>query len=184
MNPEQVEQVKDIKNGLVKYLGKYNHYIFVLSSDNKISETNIATNLISQGITDKQERDQIVTELQQKLDYLSQIKTYLENQTNVMGTMKQNPLRAVSNLFKGVKKETLKPQIEELTELIERIKNIQSFYSENPPVIDTKKEKSFIENYNAYINEKESQLLDNNMRGGRKTRRKRNKRRKTIRRRI
>jgi hypothetical protein len=182
MNPEQVKQVKDIKNGLDKYLGKYNHYVFWLKSDDKISATNIATNLISQGITDKQERDQIVAELQQTLDYVSPIKTYLENQTNVMGTMKQNPLRAVSNLFKGVKKETLKPQIEELTELIERIKNIQSFYSENPPVIDTEKKQSFIEKYNRYNNEKVNEYIG--VRGGRKTRRNRNKRRKTIRRRI
>lgn len=193
MNKQQIDEVNRIKETVIKHeFGKCSYYLTMSFSDKKPKEeldslrkSNVVTNFVSKDVTDPQKKEEIYKELSQALDYLSPIKTYLEQQLNKMGTMNQNIMKGMSNFIHGIKKEDVQKQYGEITEIIERIERIKPFYTENPPAVDEEAEKSFVDEYNEYLRRQEEQRRNRYMGGRSKSRKnaKRNKRRKTNRRR-
>jgi hypothetical protein len=192
MNKQQIDEVNRIKETVIKHeFGKYSYYL-TKSLHKKTEEkldslrkSNVVTNFVSKDITDPQKKEEIYKELSQALDYLSPIKTYLEQQLNKMGTMNQNIIKGMSNFIHGVKKEDVQKQYGEITEIIERIERIKPFYTENPPAVDADAEESFADEYNKYLSDQAERSRNHYMGGRSKSRKnaKRNKRRKTNRRR-
>lgn len=195
MNKQQIDEVNRIKETVIKHeFGKYSYYLInslYRKTEEKLDslrKSNVVINLVSKDITDPQKKEEIYKELSSALNYLSPIKTYLEQQLNKMGTMNQNIIKGMSNFIHGVKKEDVQKQYGEITEIIERIERIKPFYTENPPAVDAEAEESFADEYNKYLSVQEEQRR--NRFGGAWSRRsksrknaKRNKRRKTNRRR-
>jgi hypothetical protein len=124
----------------------------------------------------------IKTELQKKE---SNLKIELQNKI----PEKKSVVTRINRTFKNMipyknKLYKITNQIDELDELLKRIERIQPFYSDNPTNLITEGEKhDFKGQWNEYLNHPYKTTYRSEG-GGRKTRRKRNKRRKTIRRRI
>jgi hypothetical protein len=123
---------------------------------------------------------------------VSNIKTELQKKESNLKTELQNKIPEKKSVVTRIKNmipyqinlPNITKQIDELDELIKRIERIQPFYSDNPSNLITEGEKhDFNGQWNEYCNHPYKTTYRSEG-GGRKTRRKRNKRRKTIRRRI
>ena len=156
ISTKNLKDKTDIYNSIYNRLTKYHSKV----SDLKSKVSDLKTDLQNK----TPEKKSVVTRIKNAITNNIPFQTKLSNKT-----------KQIDELDELIK------QIDELDELIKRIERILPFYSDNPSILITKEEiADFESQLRDYRNHPDETTYPSNV-GGRKTRRKRNKRRKTIR---